>query len=189
MGAARDGAPRRARARAPARDRGGSIAPVSQASVLRCPACDAVYLLPKGLLGAFGARVTCPACRRAFEVDASGARVADPPRARPPAASPPDGPSPGSGERAVAVRVLDELAGRLGPELAEAAGSGRLFRAHGADLARAFDAYRRRAGAGAGAQAFRDEVRRRWRVDLRPSSDPPGPAESWARTREEPARD
>ncbi|HEV2104353.1 MAG TPA: hypothetical protein VGU27_01395, partial [Candidatus Eisenbacteria bacterium] len=48
----------------------------------------------------------------------------------------------------------------------------RLFAQHGPDLFAAFDEYRRRAGAQAGSQAFREELQARWGVDLFPAGEP-----------------
>lgn len=131
--------------------------------IIHCPACDAGYLLPRNLLGPLGARVTCPACREPFEVDAGGAL---PQGMAKPLASRPSG--AGADERAIAREVLDELAERWGDELVAAARENRLFRDHGQELLEAFDAFRERVGLLANAQAFRDEMQRRWRVDLFP---------------------
>ncbi len=145
---------------------------MSHAHLVRCPACQADYLLPRSLAGPLGARVTCPACREVFDVDADGR----------PVEVPADGPvrafAPRSraadDERAVAAAVLDECAARCGPALEAAAREGRLFRAHGPELLAAFDEYRRRAGERASAQAFREEVVRRWRVELIPLAEARG---------------
>lgn len=68
--------------------------------------------------------------------------------------------------RAVAREVLDALAARLGDEVAAAARERRLFRDHGRELLEAFDDYRQRAGRQADAVAFREELLRRWRIEL-----------------------
>lgn len=140
---------------------------MSQGFVVHCPACAAGYLLPRSLVGALGARVTCPGCGAAFEVDAAGERL------EAPGAEPPH-PDAGAEARALAAAVLDELAGRHGAALAAAAAEGRLFRDHGPELLTAFDEYRRRAGERGGAPAFREELRRRWRVDLFPLAEARG---------------
>jgi len=146
---------------------------VGHAVIVHCPGCETGYLLPRTLLGSLGARVTCPACRGAFDVDREGAPAAGP------AADGPRRPfAPGSGpagdERAIAAEVLDELDRRFGSSLAQAAREHRLFRSHGPELLEAFDEYRRRAGERAGAQAFREELRRRWQVELFPLAETRG---------------
>jgi predicted Zn finger-like uncharacterized protein len=146
---------------------------VSHAFVVQCPACAAGYLLPRTLLGPLGARVTCPACRESFDVDADGARVDDVTDAAPVRAFAPRSDAHGD-ERAIAREVLDELAARLGDDLAAAARESRLFRDHGRDLIDCFDRYRARAGEQAGAQAFREELLRRWHMDLFPLAEARG---------------
>jgi len=133
---------------------------VIPAVTVSCPACGGAYLLPRALTGPLGARVTCPACRAAFAVDREGAPLdlpgaPPPPATARPAAGPEDAP-------AIAAEVLEALERRAGADLARAAAAGRLFRDHGPQVAAAFDAYRARAGAGAGAEAFRAELERRW---------------------------
>ena len=151
---------------------------MAQTVGLRCPSCDRGYLLPRQLLGTLGARVSCPGCGSAFEVDREGrvepgSSVAAPPGA---AARPRAQEAHASlpGERDTARAVLDELAARLGPPLEQAALDGQLFARHGPDLMAAYDEYRRRAGAQAGTQAFREELLRRWRVDLFPLAETRG---------------
>ncbi len=140
---------------------------VNPALPVRCPVCDTGYLLPRKLLGTLGARVTCPACRAAFDVDREGLPLDGAPAGGPvrPFAAPA---STASDERAVAAEVLDELERRAGESLSRAASENRLFRVHGPDLLEAFDEYRRRAGERAGVQAFREELQRRWHVELFP---------------------
>lgn len=146
---------------------------MSHAVIVECPACATGYLLPRSLLGSLGARVTCPACRAAFDVDREGARAeADPGGGSVRAFAP--GAGPVGDERAVAAEVLDELARRAGPSLDQAARENRLFRAHGPELLEAFDEYRRRAGERAGVQSFREELQRRWRVELFPLAESRG---------------
>ena len=142
---------------------------MNQALVLHCPACAAGYLLPRNLLGPLGARVTCPACRESFDVGAGGepaAAMANTAGSRAPAR--PSG--AGSDEPALARAVLDDLADRLGDELAAAARENRLFRDHGRELLDAFDDFRQRAGRKADARTFREELQRRWHLDLFPFS-------------------
>jgi len=161
---------------------GAILPPVTHAIIVQCPSCDAGYLLPRKLVGSLGARVTCPVCDRVFDVDVSGTPVA---ATAAPGADPAAGDSatweplrpfsPGTDatddERAVAAGVLDELDARLGPDLERAVREGRLFRDHGPELIAAFDEYRHRAGEAAGPQAFREELLRRWRVDLLPLAE------------------
>jgi vancomycin resistance protein YoaR len=109
--------------------------------------------------------VTCPRCHESFEVDAGGVLAparADKARSRALAQQP----DAQADERSVAREVLDDLAVRLGEQLAAAAREARLFRDYGRELLEAFDDYRLRAGQQAGAEAFREELRRRWRVEL-----------------------
>lgn len=136
---------------------------MTNALTLHCPACDAGYLLPRNLLGPLGARVTCPACRESFEVDAGGGQAQGTANRSAPRPS-----GAGVDERAIAREVLDDLADRCGDELAAAARENRLFRDHGRELLEAFDDFRQRAGLPADARAFREELLRRWRVDLFP---------------------
>ena len=84
------------------------------------------------------------------------------------AAAPPS--SAHADERTFAREVLDALTARLGKELAEAARERRLFRDHGRELLEAFDDFRKRAGERADGRAFREELRRRWRIDLFPAA-------------------
>lgn len=147
------------------------MARVTHAFIVHCPACEAGYLLPRRLVGSLGARVTCPVCAAAFDVDAAGEPVAP---AAPPVRAFAPGSDAGDDERAVAGQVLDELAARLGGDLEAAAREGRLFREHGPELLATFDEYRRRAGEQAAAQAFREEVLRRWHVDLFPLAEARG---------------
>lgn len=132
--------------------------------------CDTAYLLPRTLLGTLGARVTCPACRVAFDVDREGLPLEGAPAGGPVRPFARSARTAGDA-RAIAAAVLDELERRAGGSLERAASENRLFRDHGPDLLEAFDEYRRRAGEPAGAQAFREELRRRWRVELFPFAD------------------
>jgi hypothetical protein len=145
---------------------------MSLATLLQCPACGREYLLPRPLLGALGARVTCPSCRAAFDVDAAGVPLPVPAGAAgPPFAARFDA---HADERSLARDVLDEFAARRGPGVERAAAAGRLFRDHGPALLEAFDEFRRRSGGDAGTRAFREELLRRWHVDLFPRAEARG---------------
>lgn len=141
---------------------------MNHALVIHCPACAAGYLLPRNLLGPLGARVTCPQCRESFDVDAGGVLAVS---ASASSRTFAQQPGVNVGERSAAREVLDELAARLGDELAAAAREGRLFREHGRELLGAFDAFRERAGGQADPREFREELRRRWGVDLFPMAE------------------
>ncbi len=147
---------------------GDSIAAVSRELIVHCPACATGYRLPRGLLGPLGARVTCPACRQRFELDAAGEPADRRPGAAPSRRSPPPN-GPGRAGQAMAADILETLERRRGPELARSARERRLFRDHGPELLEAYDQFRRAAGGQANALAFREELRRRWRVDLDPA--------------------
>jgi len=141
---------------------------MSQATLLQCPECGTEYLLPRSLLGVLGARVTCPSCRSAFDVDDAGVPLPVPAGAAAPAFA--GRFAPLAEERALAHDVLDEWSAPLGLAVERAAAGGRLFREHGPELLEAFAEYRRRAGRQAGTEAFREELRRRWHVNLFPPS-------------------
>jgi len=135
-----------------------------------CPGCGVSYLLPESLMGERGARVTCPACGHAFGVTTDGQLETPLPPSRSmerPAAS--------AGRAvdadAVARELLDALAAQAGPELETAAREQRLFAEHGQAIADAFDEFKRRVGASAPTQPFREELRRRWGVDLFPAGE------------------
>lgn len=139
------------------------------AVTVSCPACGAAYLLPRSLIGSLGARVTCPACGVAFAVDREGSPLEGP--GAPPRLAAPAPPAAGPEDAyAAAAAVLGALERRAGADLSRAAAEGRLFRDHGPALSAAFDEYRARAGEGAGAEAFRAELDRRW--GAAPPSDP-----------------
>lgn len=145
---------------------------MTHAFIVQCPSCEAGYLLPRRLVGSLGARVTCPVCALEFDVDPEGAAAGPPPHEPVRVFGP--GSDSSADERAIAGEVLDELAARAGGTLEAAAREGRLFRDHGPALLEAFDAYRARAGEAAGAQAFREELMRRWHVDLFPLAEARG---------------
>lgn len=142
---------------------------------LRCPSCQRGYLLPRQLLGARGARITCPFCQCAFDVsregDVTGAPMESPP--------PPEHPRVHSAEadpasRSIAAQVLDTLEAQLATRLRDAAEAGQLFATHGPALLAAYEEYRRRAGEDAGAQAFRVELHARTGVELFPLAETRG---------------
>jgi predicted Zn finger-like uncharacterized protein len=122
--------------------------------IVRCAECASSYRLPVALLGPRGARVRCRACGARFEVRRD-ARDED--------------------ARAIARLVVERLAeheARLEP----ARQSGRLFAAAGDVVLDAFAEFRRRAGRGAPAAAFRDALRRRWGIDLPGVPEDPTPS-------------
>ena len=123
---------------------------------VRCPRCSNRYRLPEVLLGPGGARVRCPGCGNRFDV----ARQAEPEgRMRLADAHALD--------YRVAADVLQALADRA-PRWVDAHARGRLFSEFGPALLEAFDEYRRRSGPGASARVFRDLLRERFRIELRP---------------------
>src|SRR5439155_20069934 len=114
-----------------------------------------------------GARVRCPGCTGRFTVGHdSGAEdsavavetgpevtgVPEDPEAPLPAAT-------AAQAEAVARSVVERLAARLGPEIAEAHARGHLFAEFGRTLIAALDEYRGQAGPGAGVAAFRAALR------------------------------
>jgi predicted Zn finger-like uncharacterized protein len=160
---------------------------VTSALVIHCPACAAGYLLPRNLLGPLGARVTCPQCHGTFDVEGTGELVRQPSDEAPSREiAPPSGAR--ADERRIASEVLAEFAARLGDELAAAARESRLFRDHGRELLEAFDHYLKRAGQHADAMAFREELRRRWHVDLFPPAGARGAAAAAGGEMPSPAR-
>jgi predicted Zn finger-like uncharacterized protein len=112
--------------------------------IVRCAECDSSYRLPAALLGSRGARVRCRACGACFEVrrDARGEDA-----------------------RAIALLVVERLADHEA-RLVLAQQHGRLFAEAGDAVLEAFAEFRRRAGEGAPASAFRDALRARWGIDL-----------------------
>ena len=133
---------------------------MSDALPIRCPACDAGYLLPTHLLGEQGARVRCPACQHDFAVSREGAVLPD--RAEGPAMPVVSSNTP----RAIAADLLVALEAREPGAMQHAASEGRLFAQHGPALLGAYDEFRKRAGAASGSEAFREEVLARYGVDL-----------------------
>jgi predicted Zn finger-like uncharacterized protein len=140
---------------------------------VHCPHCSTGYLLPDSLVGPRGARVRCPQCAHAFVVlegEVSGyanGRVAGATSPAPrrthdesPAAR------PGGLDRAVANRVLEELAQRIGAPFEQAVREGRILSRYGPDLLAAFDEYRRLVGPEAAAEPFVELLRERWGLVL-----------------------
>ena len=133
---------------------------MSDALPIRCPACDAGYLLPTHLLGEQGARVRCPACQHGFAVSREGLLLTD--IAEAPAAPV----TPSNSPRDIAADLLVALEAREPGAMQHAASEGRLFAQHGPALLEAYDEFRKRAGAASGSEAFREEVLARYGVDL-----------------------
>jgi predicted Zn finger-like uncharacterized protein len=151
---------------------------------VHCPHCNAACSLPDVLLGPRGARLRCPRCAAQFEVGRPAAPIAAAEHAAAPEAERPEAidrsASPGGGggrlaprldgpEGRAALQAVDALA-RACPTPAEAWSRGRLFSEAGEALLRAFEDYRRRAGADAGADIFREALRVRWGCVLRAES-------------------
>ncbi|HYM80896.1 MAG TPA: zinc-ribbon domain-containing protein [Candidatus Limnocylindria bacterium] len=144
---------------------------------VHCPHCATAYQLPDRLLGPRGARVRCPKCHGAFLVMAE-AGSNTPTATAAESDAPSSAPAPGSGDRSptaadpipetVAAEILDELSARLGEQLAEARGRGRLLSELGPAMMDAYEEYRRRLGQRATAVAFRHALRERWALDLGP---------------------
>lgn len=150
---------------------------------VRCPHCATSYRLPPELMGAGGARVSCPSCSGTFEVDRMGvvtaregagaaarvletapAEAAPAPSPRPAAEAAPAAPTPLDAAR----EVLATLAAEHGAAIEDSIARGRLFSEHGARLVEAYDAYRRLTARRADAGPFRQALRERWGVDLTP---------------------
>lgn len=70
-----------------------------------------------------------------------------------------------------AERVLDELSAKLGEPLTAALAEGRALSEFGPTVMDAYADYRKRMGAGASAEAFREALRSRWSLDLTPRAD------------------
>jgi hypothetical protein len=81
---------------------------------------------------------------------------------RPAPVEAPGGPPP----EQIAREILAALAEHHGEAIETAARAGKLFTEFGPALFAAYDDYRRRAGKGAGADAFRDALRERWGIEL-----------------------
>lgn len=75
-------------------------------------------------------------------------------------------PAPAEGPLDIARRVLAALDSSAGPEIARAAGDGRLLSQFGTRLMEAWDEYRQEAGRAAGPAPFREALRERWGMDL-----------------------
>lgn len=158
--------------------------------IITCPSCSTGYLLPEHLVGPGGARVRCPRCQFLFAVDVDGRpRESAPapsirPSERPLEAVPetpgvPDPPvagaepkavagPPGPEHLAVARAVLEQFALDRSGAIERAQAEHRFFAEFGPALMVAYEAYRSRAGEGAGPSAFRTVLRERWGVELVP---------------------
>ena len=73
-----------------------------------------------------------------------------------------------SSPRAIARRVLEELAARKGPAMKDAGSRGRLLSEFGPDLVAAFELFRKEVGGSGNPGPFRDELKERWGIDLTP---------------------
>ena len=139
---------------------------------VRCPHCATSYRLPPELMGAGGARVSCPSCSGAFEVDTLGIVTMRelPTEASTAARSAAEAVTAASASVPLdtARQVLADLAALLGGEIEDSISRGCLFSEHGPRLVEAYDAYRRLAGRKADAAPFREALRERWGVDLTP---------------------
>lgn len=171
------------------------------AMTVHCPHCSTGYLLPDHLVGPRGARVRCPNCQGAFVVlagipgsdgagvfrDAAPDQASEHDRSAVAAPSAPDviqapapseaaaataAPEPIEAPAAIAGAILDTLVARLGDDLVAAREAGRVLSAHGPSIMDAFAEYRRRAGAGAPPDPFRDALEQRCGVAL--TRRPPG---------------
>jgi hypothetical protein len=86
----------------------------------------------------------------------------------PDAAAESSGEAAASDPNAIARRVLDELAARRGPAMADANARGKLLSEFGTELAAAFDEFRKVSGGSGNPAPFRDALRERWGIDLSP---------------------
>jgi predicted Zn finger-like uncharacterized protein len=127
---------------------------------VRCPECATEYRLPEELLGERGARVRCPRCRWSFIVHSGDEAIA--------AESPPPSPALENDPESFAAALLDRLAEELGARWAAARARGRILSELGPDLMRAYGEYRAALGPAASADAFRQALRARWGLTLRP---------------------
>ena len=121
-----------------------------------------------GSLAAVGAAVPGRergAAEPAAEGRSASAKEAGAPEAAATAAS---AESAASDPSTVARRVLDELAARKGPAMADANARGKLLSEFGTELAAAFDEFRKASGGSGNPAPFRDALRERWGIDLTP---------------------
>ena len=151
---------------------------------VRCPNCRRPFVVlregeepppPAGV----GAAPVVATTERAPAAPEPAPVVAEPAAAAAPPAQPaPDGlaevtsgptsaPAGGDGNaETMATEILEKLAQRLGPRVAEARARGRLLAELGPELMKAYDEFRARAGDDAPREAFRAVLRHRWGVDL-----------------------
>ena len=160
---------------------GGTTSQPPPPMTVHCPHCSTGYLLPDHLVGPGGASVRCPNCAQAFVVLRGAGETGVPPAEpqvevlAPATVRPPDA-SAGAGlSDAIAAELLDALVASLGEALDEARARGRVLSEHGPAILDAFAEYRRRAGPGDGAEAFREALRSRCGVDLTPRPRDPAP--------------
>ena len=117
---------------------------MSDALPIRCPACDAGYLLPTHLLGEQGARVRCPACQHGFAVSREGALLSDRAEAGATPATHATVTATSNAPRDIAADLLVALEAREPGAMQHAASEGRLFALHGPELLDAYDQFRKR---------------------------------------------
>jgi predicted Zn finger-like uncharacterized protein len=75
---------------------------------------------------------------------------------------------PSTDVQAIARRVIEELASRKGPAMADANARGRLLSEFGPELVAAFEEFKKECGGTGNAAPFRDALRERWGIDLTP---------------------
>ena len=85
------------------------------------------------------------------------------------AAEPAEAADEASSPRAIARRVLEELAARKGPAMKDAGSRGRLLSEFGPELVAAFEQFRKECGGSGNPAPFREELRERWGIDLTPA--------------------
>lgn len=152
---------------------------------VRCPRCQGAFVALRDGDGLRVEAVPVPpaAAHESGSPEAASsppsavaAPAAPPPASPPPAASAP--PAPSRPPRHVPVEsiqaaeaVLDELSAKLGEPLTVALAEGRALSEFGPTVMEAYADYRKRTGATASADAFREALRSRWSLDLNPRAD------------------
>ncbi len=104
----------------------------------------------------------CPGCQHDFGVTRDGALLAPGPEPADAASTEVEAP------QRLAADLLVALEARAPGALQQAASDGRLFTLHGPALLEAYDEFRRRQGAAARSEVFREAVLARYGVDLFP---------------------
>jgi len=145
-------------------------------AAVRCRHCEGEFKVgPDGktissgeALTAVGAASAQGRARGEAEHAGEGHRAAADRAAATDAAAPESGEAAPSDPQAVARRVLDELAARKGPAMADANSRGKLLSEFGAELAAAFDEFRKQSAGSGNPAPFRDALRERWGIDLAP---------------------